>query len=312
MSLIEVVDLVKQFGSFRAVDQLRLNIDRGEIFGFVGPNGAGKTTTMKIIAGLLPATSGSVFVKDVDVIKNPRVLRERIGYMPDFFGVYDNLKVSEYMDFYAGAYNIPYAERPDIIHNLLELVGLTDKTDAYVDSLSRGMKQRLCLSRALIHDPEVLLLDEPASGLDPRARVEMKEILKQLKTLGKTIIISSHILTELAELCSVVGIMDHGKLRAYGSISDIMRQMNQGRTLYLRPLAMSEPLIRMLNENPNISGLIENVQDCEFRFTGTDEDVSRLLTELVTRGIPVLSFHEKEGNLEEMFMQLTGGETAND
>ena len=310
--MIEVVDLIKQYGGFRAVDKLCLHIGKGEIFGFVGPNGAGKTTTMKIIAGLLPATAGSVFVNNVDVIENPRILRERIGYMPDFFGVYDNLKVSEYMDFYAGAYAIPYDDRPDIIRNLLELVGLTYKEDAYVDSLSRGMKQRLCLARALIHDPEVLLLDEPASGLDPRARVEMKEILKQLKTLGKTIIISSHILSELAELCSVVGIMDHGKLQAYGSINDILRQMNHGRTLQLRPLAMSESLIRMLNENPNVSNLIENVQDCEFRFTGNDEDVARLLTDLVTRDVPVLSFHEKEGNLEEMFMQLTGGDKAND
>jgi len=306
--LIDVIDLVKQYGAFRAVDGLNLRIDKGEIFGFVGPNGAGKTTTMKIIAGLLPATSGRVVVKNVDVIRDPRILRERIGYMPDFFGVYDNLKVSEYMDFYAGAYYIPYADRPATINNLLELVGLTYKADAYVDSLSRGMKQRLCLARALIHDPEVLLLDEPASGLDPRARVEMKEVLKQLKALGKTIIISSHILSELAELCSVVGIMDHGRLQAYGSITDILRQMNAGRTLLLKPLKMSETLIRLLNENPNVSDLVENVADVEFRFAGEDADVARLLGELVANGVPVLSFREREGNLEEMFMQLTGGD----
>jgi len=310
--MIDVIDLVKQYGTFRAVDSLCLHIGKGEIFGFVGPNGAGKTTTMKIIAGLMPATSGSVFVKEVNVIENPRVLREKIGYMPDFFGVYDNLKVSEYMDFYAGAYFIPYQERPAIIHNLLELVGLTYKQDAYVDSLSRGMKQRLCLARALIHDPEVLLLDEPASGLDPRARVEMKEILKQLKELGKTIIISSHILSELAELCSVVGIMDHGRLAAYGSINDIMRQLNSARTLIVKPLAMSEEFLRALTEQPGVSSLIENTTDCEFRFDGAEADMARLLSNLTARGIPIVAFREREGNLEEMFMQLTGGGESND
>ena len=305
--MIDVVNLVKMYGSFRAVDGLCLHIDKGEIFGFVGPNGAGKTTTMKIIAGLLPATAGSVIVKDVDVIKHPRILREKIGYMPDFFGVYDNLKVSEYMDFYAGAYYIPYAERPPVINDLLELVGLTFKADAYVDSLSRGMKQRLCLARALIHDPEVLLLDEPASGLDPRARVEMKEVLKQLKAMGKTIIISSHILTELAELCSVVGIMDHGRLAAYGSVNDIMRQLNHGRTLVIKPLAMSEAFIRALREQPGVSGIQENTTECEVRFTGDDAETARLLGTLVTNNIPIVSYREREGNLEEMFMQLTEG-----
>ena len=310
--MISIINLVKQYGSFCAVNQLCLEIGQGEIFGFVGPNGAGKTTTMKIIAGLLPATSGRVLVQNTDVIQNPRALREKIGYMPDFFGVYDNLKVSEYMDFYAGAYYIPYRDRPALIGNLLELVGLTGKIDTYVDSLSRGMKQRLCLARALIHDPDVLLLDEPASGLDPRARVEMKEVLKQLKQLGKTIIISSHILSELAELCSVIGIMNHGQLSAHGSIAEITKQLSSGRTILLKPLEMSDPLIRLLNENASISGLIENVADCEFRFDGNDEALARLLTELVKNNIPIVSFREREGNLEDAFMQLTGGDEEND
>ena len=208
----EIYELNKKYGKFTALDSLSMNITENSIFGFVGPNGAGKTTTMKIMAGLLKADSGSIFVNGEDILKNPKSIREKIGYMPDFFGVYDDLKVTEYMDFYAGMYYIPYADRPELIDNLLEIVDLSNKKDSYVDGLSRGMKQRLCLARSLIHDPDLLILDEPASGLDPRARVEMKEILKRLREMGKTIIISSHILPELAEMCSEVGIIDQGKL----------------------------------------------------------------------------------------------------
>ena len=195
---LTVDHLVKRFGNFTAVDELCMEIPAGSVFGFVGPNGAGKTTTMKIMAGLLAADGGSILLDGQDALKSRKLLREKMGYMPDFFGVYDNLRVSEYMDFYAGTYYIPYADRPALIDGLLELVDLSHKKDAYVDSLSRGMKQRLCLARSLIHDPDILILDEPASGLDPRARMEMKEILKQLGSLGKTVIISSHILPELA------------------------------------------------------------------------------------------------------------------
>ena len=225
--MLEIKHLVKKYGKFTAVDDLNLSIPESSIFGFVGPNGAGKTTTMKIMSGLLKATSGSVMIDDVDVTKNPKALKERIGYMPDFFGVYDDLKVSEYMDFYAGTYYIPYEQREALIDNLLEIVDLSHKKDSYVDNLSRGMKQRLCLARSLIHDPKVLILDEPASGLDPRARVEMKEVLKQLQTMGKTIMISSHILPELAEMCTEVGIIDKGHIVVQGSVQEIMKQMTE-------------------------------------------------------------------------------------
>lgn len=305
--MLTIKNLVKKYGKFTAVDNLNLHINKGSIYGFVGPNGAGKTTTMKIIAGLLSATSGSVMINGEEVVKNPRLLREKIGYMPDFFGVYDNLKVTEYMNFYAGTYYIPYKERKDIIDNLLEIVDLTDKRDSYVDSLSRGMKQRLCLARSLIHDPELLILDEPASGLDPRARVEMKEVLKQLREMGKTIIISSHILPELAEMCTEIGIIDRGKLSAEGTVNHIMQQLTKKRIINVKPFENNEKLIKLLSEKPFISEIIENTDDVEFAFDGDDKELSLLLKNIIIEDIPIISFKEKEGNLEEIFMQITGG-----
>ncbi|WMI80654.1 ABC transporter ATP-binding protein [Anaerotignum sp. MB30-C6] len=306
--MLEIKELVKKYGKFTAVDHLSISVGKGEICGFVGPNGAGKTTTMRIMAGLLNATSGNVIIDGVDVTKNPRALREKIGYMPDFFGVYDNLKVTEYMDFYAGAYGIPYKERGPIMDNLLEIVDLAHKKDSYVDSLSRGMKQRLCLARSLVHDPELLILDEPASGLDPRARVEMKEVLKQLQEMGKTIIISSHILPELAEMCTEVCIINQGKLAAQGSVQEIMHKLSQKRIVHVRPLKEMDKMLQILKEQPLVRAIVENTKDVEFDFTGTDEQLANILKQLVVADIPLLSFKEKEGNLEEVFMQVTGGE----
>lgn len=306
--MLEIKDLVKKYGSFTAVDGLCLHVSEGSIFGFVGPNGAGKTTTMRIMAGLLSATSGSILMEDVDLTKNPRLLRAKIGYMPDFFGVYDNLKVTEYMDFYAGAYEIPYKERPALMDNLLEIVDLSQKKDAYVDSLSRGMKQRLCLARSLIHDPKLLILDEPASGLDPRARVEMKEILKQLQQMGKTVIISSHILPELAEMCTEVGIIDRGRLAAQGTVQEIMKRLVQKRTIYIRPVEQVEKVAAILREQPSVQDIVENTLDLEFHFDGSDQMLANILRQIIDAGVPVVTFKEKEGNLEEVFMQVTGGE----
>ncbi|WP_312060651.1 ABC transporter ATP-binding protein [Anaerotignum propionicum] len=306
--LLEIKDLVKNYGKFTAVDRLTLSVGKGAICGFVGPNGAGKTTTMRIMSGLLNASSGNVIIDGVDVTKNPRALREKIGYMPDFFGVYDNLKVTEYMDFYAGAYGIAYKDRAPIIDNLLEIVDLSHKKESYVDSLSRGMKQRLCLARSLVHDPDLLILDEPASGLDPRARVEMKEVLKQLQEMGKTIIISSHILPELAEMCTEVCIINHGKLAAQGSVQEIMQKLSQKRIIHIEPLREMEKMVQILKEQPTIRSIVENTKDVEFDFTGTNDELSGVLKQLIMADIPLLSFKEKEGNLEEVFMQVTGGE----
>ncbi len=304
----EILELNKKYGKFTALDSLSMNITENSIFGFVGPNGAGKTTTMKIMAGLLKADSGGIYINGEDILKNPKSIRDKIGYMPDFFGVYDDLKVSEYMDFYAGTYYIPYAERGTLIDNLLEVVDLTDKKDTYVDSLSRGMKQRLCLARSLIHDPDLIILDEPASGLDPRARVEMKEILKELREMGKTIIVSSHILPELAEMCSEIGIIDHGKLVTQGTVNEIMNRINKRRLVKVKLSNGKENLIRLLKEQSTVKEITENTDNVEFAFEGTNDNLTSILRNIIMNGIPIYSFAENEGNLEEIFMTVTGGE----
>lgn len=304
----EILELNKKYGKFTALDSLSMNITENSIFGFVGPNGAGKTTTMKIMAGLLKADSGGIYINGEDILKNPKSIRDKIGYMPDFFGVYDDLKVSEYMDFYAGTYYIPYAERGTLIDNLLEVVDLTDKKDTYVDSLSRGMKQRLCLARSLIHDPELIILDEPASGLDPRARVEMKEILKELREMGKTIIVSSHILPELAEMCSEIGIIDHGKLVTQGTVNEIMNRINKKRLVKVKLSNGKVNLIRLLKEQSTVKEITENTDNVEFAFEGTNDNLTSILRNIIMNGIPIYSFAENEGNLEEIFMTVTGGE----
>lgn len=304
----EILELKKSFGKFTALNSLSMNITDNSIFGFVGPNGAGKTTTMKIMAGLLKADSGNIYINGEDVLKNPQKIREKIGYMPDFFGVYDDLKVMEYMDFYAGTYYIPYADRPSLIDSLLEIVDLSDKKDAYVDSLSRGMKQRLCLARSLIHDPNLIILDEPASGLDPRARVEMKEVLKQLKEMGKTIIVSSHILPELAEMCSEIGIIDHGQLVTQGTVNEIMNKIHKNRIVRVKTSSAKDTLIRLLKEQTKVGEITENADNIEFVFDGNDNDLTSILRNIIMNGIPVFSFGEAEGNLEEIFMTVTGGD----
>lgn len=308
--MLKINGLVKKYGRFIAVDDLDLSVPEGEIFGFVGPNGAGKTTTMKIICGLMAADGGSVFVEGIDVVKNGRKAKEVIGYMPDFFGVYDDLKVTEYLDFYASIYSMNVGERKKICNDLLELVDLNDKRDAYVDSLSRGMKQRLCLARSLVHNPKLLVLDEPASGMDPRARVEMKEILRTLKDLGKTIIISSHILPELSELCTSIGIIDRGKIVISGTVSDIMQQIYSKKYIKIRLSGKGAEAQKILLEFPLVTSTREGEGFIEAGFEGNDEDMSLILKELIKRDIPVISFAQMDGNLEDVFMRVTKGEEA--
>lgn len=303
--MLEIKNLYKRYGNFLALDDLNLNISEGEIFGFVGPNGAGKTTTMKIVSGLLSPTSGEVYIEGEDVLNNTRRIKDKIGYMPDFFGVYDNLKVEEYLDFYASIYNIKGEERKKVCSDLLELVDLTNKQDAYVDSLSRGMKQRLCLARSLVHNPNLLILDEPASGMDPRARFEMKEILKTLKNMGKTILISSHILSELSEICTSIGIIEKGKVVINGSVEEIMMKVYSSKVIKIKVMDKLEETKKLLMEFPSIENINTGNNVLEASFNGEDSEMSGVLKRLVTYGIPVVTFSQLDGNLEDVFMRVT-------
>ncbi|MCL2852691.1 MAG: ABC transporter ATP-binding protein [Defluviitaleaceae bacterium] len=308
--MLELVNLVKKYGKVTALDGINLHIASESIFGFVGPNGAGKTTAMKIITGLLAATSGEVRVGGANQVQSRHALAEKIGYMPDFFGVYDDLKVSEYMDFYAGTYYIPYSGRRAVIDRLLDLVNLTDKRDEYVDLLSRGMKQRLCLARSLIHDPEILVLDEPASGLDPRSRVEMKAVLRQLRSLGKTIIVSSHILPELSEMCTDIGIISHGKMIATGTVDDILRNLHSARVIQIRPLDGVEKLTDFLRTKLEAGDITQSMGGVEFPFAGDDSALAALVKDIVNNDIGLVAVSEKQGSLEDVYMQLTNPEHA--
>lgn len=310
--MIRVENLVKNYGKFRAVDDLSFEIGKGEVFGFVGANGAGKSTTMKIAAGLLKPTTGTIFINGHDVRKDISKAKHSIGYMPDFFGVYDDLKTMEYMNFYCGIHEIPIEERPQIIDGLLELVNLLDKKDFYVDNLSRGMKQRLCLARALIHDPQVLILDEPASGLDPRARIEFREIIKTLKEMDKTIIISSHILLELSEICTTIGIINNGRLVTKGTVSEIQKQLSHLSRIKLRAVGDMADVIVLLKESPNVSEVVEANGYLEFSYGGSDLERAELLKSLIEKNAKVFHFEETAGSLESIFMHLTKGENNND
>ncbi|MHA6258539.1 ABC transporter ATP-binding protein [Sporosarcina sp. CAU 1771] len=307
--MIEIKGLTKKYGQFKALDDLTLSLEEGTVFGFVGANGAGKSTTFLILATLLQPTAGEVLINGVSVRENPTEIRKMIGYMPDFFGVYDQLKAEEYLDFYGASYGIPEKERLKLIPQLLELVNLTDKRYEYVDLLSRGMKQRLCLARSLIHDPKVLILDEPASGLDPRARVEMRDILKTLKKMGKTILISSHILPELAEMCDEIGVIDKGRLVAHGSVKEIQAKLQGESVISVRFQGNAEAVMRFFEEEAFISNI--DVQDTEnkmtFTFKGTEEQQADLLKRAVLKDFSILSFSEHVTNLEDVFMEITKG-----
>lgn len=307
--MIEIQNLTKKYGSFTALDTLNLTIGKGCVFGFVGQNGAGKSTTFSILATLLSPTSGTAYINGFNITKEPKQVRKQIGYMPDFFGVYDHLKADEYLDFYGASYGIDAKTRQKLIPQLLELVNLSHKQHSYVDVLSRGMKQRLCLARSLIHDPEVLILDEPASGLDPRARVEMREILKELKSMGKTILISSHILPELAEMCDEIGVIDNGKLVAHGSVAEIQKQLQAEKIIIVKVNQQRDRAITFFEDHPKVSQMekLEDEYCFQFYFNGNDEEQSQLLRHAILQEIQIVSFKEFETNLEDVFMEITKG-----
>ncbi|TQR20166.1 ABC transporter ATP-binding protein [Psychrobacillus vulpis] len=307
--MIEIKGLTKKYGSFYALNDLNLTLNEGTVFGFVGANGAGKSTTFSILATLLQPTSGDAFVNGKSVKTEAHEVRKQIGYMPDFFGVYDQLKANEYLDFYGASYGISEAEREILIPQLLELVNLSHKRYEYVDLLSRGMKQRLCLARSLIHDPKVLILDEPASGLDPRARIEMRDILKQLKGMGKTILISSHILPELAEMCDEIGVIDGGKLIAHGSVADIQAQLAGERYITVKIKGLLENASMFFEEDPFVSKVEIHIEknSITFNYRGSEEDQIDLLKKALDNQLRIISFAETETDLEDVFMEITKG-----
>jgi ABC-2 type transport system ATP-binding protein len=340
--MVEIKHLRKEYKDLVAVKDLCLELEQGDIFGFIGPNGAGKTTTIKMLATLLTPTSGTAAIDGMDVVRHPEQIRSIVGYMPDFFGVYDDIKVWEYLDFFAAAYRIPRDRRPGIIDDVLTLTDLNVKKDAYVESLSRGMKQRLCLAKTLVHDPKVMLLDEPASGLDPRARIEIRELLKELQAMGKTIIVSSHILPEMEEFCNKIGIIERGELIVAGDVNTIARQVRGHHTIeigVIEELERAEAILLgmtdIVNEVKVTSGLrhLKEVDSengsapvraqtlqrnlhaerggvLQIGYTGEPDEEYRVLNVLVNAGIKVRSFHTPETDLEDVFLRVTKGQVA--
>jgi len=343
-NIIEIENLTKQYrgrSGIKAVDGLNLIVQEGDIFGFVGPNGAGKTSTIRIMCTLLQATSGDIRVNGHSVRKEPRLVRQVIGYMPDFFGVYNDMLVWEYLDFFGACYDIPIHQRSGLITDLLELVDLSHRRNDPVEGLSRGMKQRLSLARTLIHDPQVLILDEPASGLDPRARVEIRELLVQLSQMGKTIFFSTHILADVAQICSRVGIIEGGRLVAAGGLEELQQVLMPHRMVRITVLGSADRLTAFLKAQPGVLEIEENLRGngsnnknthddldetdpalqktekpsagvdqrtrIEFSFSGSDRQLSELLTALVSQGFSLLHFSEETRDMEAVFMSATKG-----
>lgn len=312
--IIETKDLIKRYGKFQAVNGVSLEVPAGSIYGFVGPNGAGKTTTMRMLTTLTRPTSGEAWVAGHSVTEEPRAVRRAIGYMPDEFGVYDDMRVWEYLDFFAACYDIPEANRKKLIDDLLELVDLSHRRDDMVDKLSRGMKQRLSLARTLAHDPAVLILDEPASGLDPRARVEIRELLVELAKMGKTIFFSSHILADVSEICTHIGIIEGGQMVAQGSMEAMRAQLMPHREIMVT-VRDNETAEKVRSLVSGISGVVNSEilepkagrSRLRIDFTGDDDGVSAINQKIASEGIAIMGFSEETKDLEAMFMRVTKG-----
>ena len=303
--MLKIRNLRKLYGNYHALDGLDMEIEEGALYGFVGPNGAGKTTTIKIISGLLMPDAGDVEIDGIDALAQTYRLKEKIGYVPDYFGVYDNLKVSEYMEFFASCYGMEGLTARKRSQTLLEQVGLGDKLDFYVDGLSRGMKQRLSLARALLHEPVLLVMDEPAAGLDPRTRLEFRETVRELNQQGMTILLSSHLLTDLTELCTDVGIIDGGRMLLTGSVEEIIEKIHTSKPIVITVCDNIQTALSLLKEHPLVRSISVKEQEILVQFSGSGRQESQLLTELVQSGVHVRGFMREPGSLEAVFMQLT-------
>ena len=306
--MLEVLGLAKSYGALQAVDDVSFSLQPGDIFGFIGSNGAGKTTTFRMLATLLEPDHGTARLFGADVRTDPMAVRAQIGYMPDFFGLYDDVKVWEYLDFFATIYRVPPARRPVVIGEVLELTNLTAKRDAFASTLSRGMQQRLALARCLVHDPTLLLLDEPASGLDPRARAELKELIAELGRMGKIVIVSSHILPELADFCNNIGIIERGRLLACGPVEQVARDFRPSRSLEVRVTSGAGEASMAAHGLAGVQGTqMMGAGVFRIEFTGDHADQAAVLAALVTQGYPVIDFREREADLEDVFLRVTTG-----
>ncbi len=308
--VIQALGLTKKYGNFYAVQSLDLALDEGDVFGFIGPNGAGKTTTMRMLATLLDPTSGEAYICGNSIYEQPREIRRLVGYMPDFFGVYDDMKVIEYLEFFAATYRIPSEKREDICEKVLDLVDLTFKRDNMANTLSRGQTQRLGLARVLVHDPQVLLLDEPASGLDPRARIKIRELIKRLQAMGKTIMVSSHILPELADICNKIGIIERGELIVNEKVSEVMQRIRQKSVLKIGLVGDLGAAVKLLASHPLVQQVEERNGLLAVSLVGDVADYTELPRVLIEAGFGLTLFQEEEMNLETAFMLLTEGISA--
>ncbi len=305
--MIELRRLYRFFGETKANNDVSFSVARGEVFGFIGPNGAGKTTSMRILATLDLPTYGDAFVDGFSVINDPDRVRRRLGFMPDYFGTYANVNCAEYLDFFARAYGLTGADRRDAISKTMRFTGLDSLAEKPTRGLSKGMRQRLCLGRSMIHDPAVLVLDEPAAGLDPRARIELREMIRQLAAQGKAILVSSHILTELAEMCDRVGIIEQGQLLVTGTVEEIQNQQTPRSEVHLRILGPNEPCRVWLERRAGVQNLVVEGSAMRFSHMGSEQAQVDLLRELVAAGFSVVEFGARSLSLEDVFMQVTRG-----
>ncbi len=306
-AMLQLEGLVRHFDGVRAVDGVSFSVDRGKVLGFIGPNGAGKTTTMRILATLETPQRGDARIAGQSVLDRPDEVRRITGFMPDYAGVYANTTVTEYLDFFARAYGIRGAARQRAVENIIEFMGIGDLRDRHVEGLSKGLKQRVALGRAIIHDPELLILDEPAANLDPRARIEFRTLIRELAADGKTVLLSSHILTELAEMCDLVAVIEKGRILATGTVQDILEGVRRRRMLSVRLAGPPDGVERFLLEQPGVLNVHEVNGRLQFEFTGGDDDQVSLVSRMIGAGFPVLEFSAHGAGLEDLFIEITEG-----
>jgi ABC-2 type transport system ATP-binding protein len=309
-AMLQLDGLVREFDGVRAVDDVSFSVERGQVLGFIGPNGAGKTTTMRILATLDTPQSGDARIGGYSVLDDPEKARRITGFMPDYAGVYANTTVSEYLDFFARAYDLRGDARRRAVANIIDFMSIGDLRDRHVESLSKGLKQRVALGRAIIHDPQLLILDEPAANLDPRARIEFRTLIRELAADGKTVLLSSHILTELSEICDVVAVIEKGRILATGTVQDILESVRARRILSVRLTGGHEAIERFLVEQPGVVNVHDAGGRVQFEFAGGDADQVSLVSRLIGAGFPVLEFSARSAGLEDLFIEITGGGDA--